>query len=259
MVSNHSPQTPPNIQAGANKSTGEKSLDEALLSSLENCPIPREQLLENLGLFLSARNFSRILFMHHIYQQIVSVPGIVIDFGTRWGQNMALFATFRGMYDPFHRHRKLVAFDTFAGFPSVAAEDGVSDLTKVGNRSVTDDYEGYLSRLMEIHEGLNPLGHIKKFELIRGDATVTTPKYLEDNPETIVALAYFDFDLYEPTKKCLEAIKPRLVKGSVLGFDELNDHGAPGETLAVLETLGLNNISLKRLPYASRSTYVVIE
>lgn len=259
MVSNQNPETPPNIRAGANKSADERSLEEELLSSLEDSPIPKEQLLENLGLFLTARNLSRILFMQHIYEKIVSVPGIVIDFGTRWGQNMALFATFRGMYDPFHRHRKLVAFDTFTGFPSVAAEDGVSDLMKVGNRSVTDDYEKYLTRLMEIHEGLNPLGHIKKFELVQGDATITTPKYLENNPETIVALAYFDFDLYEPTMKCLEAIKPRLVKGSVLGFDELNDHGAPGETLAVLETLGLNSLNLRRFPSASRATYVVVE
>jgi hypothetical protein len=85
------------------------------------------------------------------------------------------------------------------------------------------------------------------------------PKYLEKNPETIIALAYFDFDVYEPTKICLEAIKPRLVKGSVLGFDELNDPDSPGETLALMEVFGLNNINLKRFPYASRTSYFVVE
>jgi hypothetical protein len=241
------------------KNSEEEAAERDLLGHLQNCPIPADQLLENLGLFLTSKNLSRILFMHHIYQQIQSVPGVVIDLGTRWGQNSALFSTLRGIYDPFHRHRKIIGFDTFAGFPSVAPEDGKGDLMSVGNITVTPDYESFLARLMETHERLSPLSHLKKFELVKGDASITVPQYLKDNPETIVALAYFDFDLYEPTKVCLEALHPRLVKGSVVGFDELNDHGAPGETLALMETFGLANISLRRFPYASRSTYFVVE
>ena len=42
-----------------------------------------------------------------------------MDFGTRWGNNMALFSIFRGMYEPFNRHRKIIGFDTFSGFPSI--------------------------------------------------------------------------------------------------------------------------------------------
>ena len=74
-----------------------------------------------------------------------------------------------------------------------------------------------------------------------------------------MALAYFDLDLYEPTKKCIELLKPRLTKGSVLGFDELNEEATPGETLALMETLGLRNVALRRLPYTSRSSYCVID
>jgi len=44
----------------------------------------------------------------------------------------------------------------------------------------------------------------KKIWINKGDASVEM-KYLYDNPETIIALAYFDFDLYQPTKKCLES------------------------------------------------------
>jgi hypothetical protein len=72
-------------------------------------------------------------------------------------------------------------------------------------------------------------------------------------------LAYFDFDLYKPTKECLEAIKPRLTKGSVVAFDELNDPDSPGETLALMEVFGLENITLKRYPYASRVSYFIVE
>ena len=41
---------------------------------------------------------------------------------------------------------------------------------------------------------------------------VTLRKYLDDHPETIVALAYFDFDLYEPTRKCPDQIKLTLTE-----------------------------------------------
>ena len=58
-------------------------------------------------------------------------------------------------------------------------------------------------------------------------------------------MVYFDFDVFEPTLKCLEIIKPRLVKGSVVAFDELNDPDSPGETLALMKSIGLNKITLK--------------
>lgn len=241
------------------KSSLEKATDRKIVRYLKECPIPDDQILENLGLFLTAKNFSRILFMHHIYQQILEVPGIVMDFGTRWGHNLALFSTFRGIYEPFNRHRKLVGFDTFTGFPSISPQDGSSDLMAVGNISVTENYMEYLNGLMETHEGLNPLSHIRKFELVEGDATVTPSQYLKDNPETIVALAYFDFDLYEPTRRCLEIIRPRIPRGGILAFDELNDHDSPGETLALMETFGLNRIHLKRFRYASRVSYFIID
>ena len=108
-------------------------------------------------------------------------------------------------------------------------------------------------------EVVDPITQKRKFELIAGDATKTLTEYLHRNEETIIALAYFDFDVYAPTKVCLEAIKPRLVKGSILGFDELNDPDSPGETVALMEVFGLNNIRLKRFPYTSRTSYFVVE
>ena len=75
----------------------------------------------------------------------------------------------------------------------------------------------------------------------------------------MISLLHLDMDIYEPTKICLEAIKPRLVKGSILGFDELNDPDYPGETQALIEVFGLNNIRLKRYPYTSRTSYFVVE
>lgn len=240
-------------------SAQEKLTKQQFVEHLKKCPVPDAQLLSNLGLFLNSKNLSRILFMNHLYKKIIDVQGIIIEFGTRWGQNLALFSALRGIYESFNRHRKIVGFDTFVGFPDISKKDGASDLMQAGNLSVTENYVEYLTKILECQEQDNPLSHIKKFELRPGDAVVEIERYLKEYPETIIALAYFDFDIYEPTSKCLDAIKPHLVKGSVLGFDELNDHDSPGETIALKEVFGLNNISLKRYRYASRVSYFIVE
>lgn len=237
----------------------ENSLRNEMYNLLQECPIPEEQLLSNLGLFLNSKNLSRILFMDYVYRKIVDVPGVVFEFGTRWGQNVALFSALRGIYEPFNRHRKIVAFDTFEGFPSIGEKDGDSSMMVPGMLSLTKNYENFLEKVMLNIERDNPLSHIKKSELRKGNAVEQIDSYLEDNPETIVSLAYFDFDLYEPTKKCLESIKNRLTKGSVVCFDELNDPDSPGETLALMEVFGLENVKLKRFPFASRVSYFVVE
>lgn len=251
------PKDPKSIKTYSSEK--EFKIREEIIELLKNTPIPTEQLLSNIGLFINSKNLSRILFMDFIFQKIVDVQGVVMEFGTRWGQNVALFSALRGIYDPFNRHRKIIGFDTFTGFPSVAAKDGSSEMMFQGNLALTKGYYEYLTKIMQYHEQESPQSHIKKFELIKGDATLEINKYLKKNPETIIALAYFDFDLYKPTKQVLLAIKPFLVKGSILAFDELNDPDSPGETLALKEVFGLNNIRLKRHPHTSRISYFVIE
>ena len=249
------------ITTGVQCYSSEKELSSRseMYDHFKNNPIPEDQILSNMGLFLNSKDLSRILFMDFLYRQAKETQGVILDLGTRWGQNAAIFSACRGMYEPFNRHRKIVAFDTFSGFPSVTSQDGNSNLMQPGSVCVTEGYEKYLDKALDLQEQDNPLSHIKKFEVIKGDACESLERYLKENTHTIVSLAYFDFDIYEPTKICLNLIKDRLVKGSVIGFDELNDPDSPGETLAVMETLGLRNIRLKRFPYTSRVSYLVVE
>lgn len=230
-----------------------------MLSLLQSAPIPEDQLLSNIGLFLDSKNLARILFMDFLYKQAVDIQGVVMEFGTRWGQNGALFSALRSIYEPFNRHRKIVLFDTFEGFPSIAPEDGKSDLMRVGQLTTASNYDAFLDKVMSAQESVNPLSHIKKYQICKGDATQELAVYLENNPESIVSLAYFDFDIYKPTKDCLNLIADRLTKGSVIGFDELNDPDSPGETLALMEVFGLRNINLRRFRYASRVSYFIVE
>ena len=224
---------------------------------LKECPIPQNELLSNLGLFLTPQTLSRILYIDFLYKQIIEVQGSIVEFGCRWGQNLSLFSALRGIYEPFNRLRKVVGFDTFTGFPKVSVEDGKN--SSRGMYSVTSEYENYLREILNHQEQESPLSHVKKFEIIKGDASVCSKKYFTKHPETIIALAYFDFDLYEPTRDCLLQIKDRLTKGSVIGFDELNEEKFPGETVAVKKVLGLGRYAIRRFPFHARSSYIIVE
>ena len=223
---------------------------------LQNAPVPEDELLANLGLFLTSKTLSRLLFFYEMYQKILNTHGVIIEFGVRWGQTLSLMSALRGIYEPFNRHRRIIGFDTFCGFKGVSPKDGKRCKSKNGSFSVSRDYEKYLANILTLQEELNPMAHIKRFELVKGDATQTIPRYFKNHPETIISLAIFDFDIYAPTKTALKAVKARMSKGSILVFDELCDDIFPGETIALQEVFGLNKVRIKRFPFASRISYV---
>jgi hypothetical protein len=182
-----------------------------------------------------------------------------MEFGVRWGSNLALLSMLRGIYEPFNVYRKIIGFDTFNGFPTIDEKDGENEMIKVGGHGLTENYENYLEKILNYHELNSPVSHIKKYELIKGDASITIKDYLKNNPETIISFAYFDFDLYQPTKECLIAIRDSLTKGAIIAFDELNYPKFPGETIAFKEILGLNKYKVFRDPTSSTVSYIIYE
>jgi hypothetical protein len=237
----------------------EKDFEMQLVECLKKAPLPDNELLPNLGLYLNSKNLSRILFFYEIYKKIIATHGVIVEFGVRWGQTLSLLSALRGIFEPFNRHRKIIGFDTFKGLKNISKKDGLRHKCKDGYFSVTPDYEQYLNKILSLQEKLNPISHIRRFELVRGDAVKTVPRYFKEHPETMVSLAIFDFDIYSPTKTALESIKPQLFKGSILVFDELCDTVFPGETVALKEVFGLNNVRVQRMPMTSRISYVQIK
>lgn len=236
------------------------SARETLVRLYRETPLPVEQLLTNPGLYMRSTILAKILYLNELYTRIVSRPGIVMEFGVWWGQNLALFESFRAVLEPYNYTRKIVGVDTFTGYTKPTEADGSNELVTEGAYSVVENYEEYLTELLEYHERENVMNQVRKFELLKGDAPVVTEEYLKRHPETIIALAYFDMQLYEPTKKCLTAILPHLTRGSVIAMDELNSDEFPGETVAVSEVFGdLRNVNVFRSQFLPDRSYIVIE
>lgn len=195
-------------------------------------------------LTLQRQSLSRILYYNNLYKKIVGIPGCILEFGVQWGATLAQLISFRGIYEPYNHRRHIYGFDTFQGFVNTS-KDKDGSLLSDGDYCVYEGYENKLEELLILHEANCPISHLRKFSLIKGDASVTSKKWLKDNPHAIAAMVIFDMDIYQPTKDALEAVLPRLTKGSVLVFDELNCPQFPGETEALQEVLSLNKIKLQ--------------
>ena len=231
-------------------------------------PMPDEHLLVSLGLYMRSSALVKILFMNELYELIRDVPGVIMEFGVWWGQNLVLLENLRAIHEPFDQTRRVIGFDTFSGYAShsdadaPSRQDGFtsfSEVVKPGGYSVSAGYRSYLEELLLLHEKLNVLGTVRKHEVVEGDVVQSVPRYLKEHPETVVALAYFDLALYLPTKTCLEAIRPHLVPGSVLVMDEFNFPEAPGETRAFREVFGSSGYSIRKSRYIRDKALVFIE
>jgi hypothetical protein len=206
-----------------------------LYSLFEKNPLPDLDLFANLGLYMKTSALAKILFLNELYQEIINIPGDIVEFGTWWGQNVIVFENLRAIYEPFNKNRHIIGFDSFAGYQSLSKKDVKSKMIKHGNFSTAQNYKPYLEKLLKFHEQNNVLNNIKKHNLIQGDIVHTVPKYFKQNQGSIIALAYFDVALYKPTKVSLNVIKNHLVRGSIIMLDELNEPASPGETIAFKE------------------------
>ena len=191
---------------------------------------------------------SRILYYNQLYQKIIGVPGCILEFGVQWGATLAQLISLRGIYEPYNYRRHIYGFDTFEG---LANTDKLKDGNQLddGDYQVYKGYEDKLEEILKLHEQNCPISHIKKFSLIKGDASLTSKEWVKNNPHAIVSMAIFDMDIYKPTKDTLKTIKPKLAKGSLLVFDELNCKQFPGETKALDEVLKINNLKLHFYPH----------
>jgi hypothetical protein len=243
-----------------NKSSN-KTLEnrEVLYELFNETPIPTEQLLVNLGLYMRSSCLGKILFLNEFYEKIKNIPGDILVFGAWWGQDVVTLYNLRAVHEPYNYTRKIIAFDSFEGYKSISKKDIVSETIKKGGYTVSEDYEDYIEKLLNYHETENILPHLKKYKIIKGDIVETVKEYLNDNPETIIAGAYFDLAIYEPTKIALESIEPYLLNDSVLALDQLNAKEYPGETIAFREFFKNKKYSIERSTFLPDRTFINIK
>jgi hypothetical protein len=228
----------------------EATVPEALVNAFDASRIPAVQRLANFPAFVRRQDISRFLTKHELFKLSLGANGSIVECGVFAGGGLMSWYHFSSIHEPYNHTRKIVGFDTFTGFPQPDAKDqqGSSQHLQSGAFRINDSVELELRQLAAIHDRNRPIGHVAKIDLVAGDATQTIPQYVGANEHLLISLLYLDFDLYAPTKAALVHLYPRVVSGGIVAFDELNCPEFPGETSALIETVGLDGIELRRFP-----------
>lgn len=211
--------------------------------------------------FLPRQALSHFLARNAIFSEILQIHGSVLDFGLYRGSSFFTWLQLSAIYEPYNHIRKVVGFDSFGGFSDLSEEDsGATDSALLLKKTGGMAYDGAqeITNGIELFDMNRPVGHVEKGKVITGELPASCQAYFDEHPETIVSLANFGLGLFKPTLELLKLIKPRLVKGSVVVFEDLNQATWPGETKALLEVFDLNDISLNRVPYCPHISWIKI-
>lgn len=212
-------------------------------------PTSWEAKIENFPKYVRRQNLTRLMALYEIFKLAVPIKGSIVECGVHQGFGLMSWVKFSAIMEPANLTRRIYGFDTFAGFPNVSENDRSASSEHVRVGDLFADSRDELLELSAIHDTTRFLGHIPKVTLIKGDACVTIPKFIEEMPHLLVSLLYLDFDLYEPTRAALESFLPRMPKGAIIAFDELDNPLWPGETRAALEVLEKYKLRIQRLSY----------
>lgn len=217
-------------------------------------------ITSNSSLFVDRIQYSKIFAKYEIFKRILKNPGSIIECGVNEGNGLMLFAKLSAMFEPYNYKRKIIGFDTFKGFPNIDNKDKskLKKHKKIHKKGYLKSNLSILQNSIDDFNRKRPLNHLPKIELVKGDASKTIPKFIKRNSHLLISLLYLDFDLYKPTKIALKNFLPRMSKGSIIVFDELNDPKWRGETMALLESFKLNKIKLEKFPFEPHLTYLNI-
>lgn len=222
-------------------------------------PSSWETKLENFPKYVRRQNLTRFLALYEIFKLALPVKGSIIECGVNHGFGIMSWAKFSAILEPVNLMRRVYGFDTFEGFPGISEQDRSAASEHVKEGDLAADVFDELNQLVEIYDSTRFIGHVNKVQLVRGDATKTIPQFVADNPHLLVSLLYLDFDLYEPTKVALEHLLPRMPKGAVLAFDELDNPLWPGETLAMLEAHAKRPLRIQRLEFDPYIGFAILD
>lgn len=216
--------------------------------------------LRNFSKFVPRQNLSLFLAKNELFKKVLPIHGHIVECGVFLGGGLMTWAQLSAIYEPYNHIRRIVGFDTFSGFTSINEKDKSShntEYTKEGGLNASSESD--IREAIRLYDQNRPIGHIERVELVKGDAIQTIPQYLGNNDHTVVSLLYLDFDLYEPTKAAIQHFLPRMPKGAIIAFDELNQKQWPGETRALIDTIGINNLRINRFSFTPQLSYAVLE
>ncbi len=243
---------------GGFRTESEKDVGKRIERVFASCPDSIETKLDNFPKYIRRQKLTRLLALYEIFKRILPVKGSIIECGVYSGFGLMAWANMSAVLEPTNLTRRIYGFDTFKGFPDVGEKDR-NGLMNVAPGQLYSNSFDELEELIRIYDSNRFLGHVNKVRLVKGDVTKTIPEFMDKNGHLVVSLLFLDMDLYEPTKTAIEHFVPRMPKGAIIAFDELDNPIWPGETMALLETLGVGRLRIERIEFDPYIGFAVID
>ena len=211
----------------------------------------------NYFMFSNERNvFNKLHSKFWLYDMTKHLHGDIVECGVFKGSGLVSWLKIMNLHEPFSI-KKVIGFDFFdPNFVdsidlSVDKESMSQVFTRVKNFDRSDfDVES-------IREKITMAGFDDtKFELVRGDISLTSKEYLAKRPGFRISLLYLDLDLYEPTYNTLVNLWDNLVSGGVAVFDEYAYH-TWSESDAVDQFLEEKKLKLVKTNIKAPTAYVI--
>ena len=215
--------------------------------------------LKNFSKYVRRQDIARFMVYHELFKKQIGIKGSVVECGVYQGGAIMSWAKISSILEPYNYHRKIIGFDTFKGFPKVSKIDKNNKIVKKGMFSEKFNILDDIKLSIKDYDKNRFINHISKIELIKGDATKTIPQFLRKNKHLLISLLFLDFDIYKPTFIALKYFLPRMSKGAIIVFDELNNKQWPGETMALLKKFNINKHKINNFQFEPNISYIILK
>ena len=183
---------------------------------------------------LNYREVKRII-QYDCFLKTNSLEGDIVELGVASGDTLVFWGQ---LNDSFGNKKKILAYDTFEGFPKGSIHDGAF------NQKKKNSYKNYTIDFVK--DKLNKYNiNTDYIKLIKG----RVPESLEGNHVDKVSLVNLDFDIHEPISESLNFFYPRLENEGIILLDEYDFHDEsikwPGAKKSIDKFCMENDIKLK--------------
>jgi hypothetical protein len=240
------------------RTAAEQEVGKSLAQIFDKCSDPLEIKIQNFPKYARRQPLKRFLSMYEIFKLALPIKGSVVECGVYQGFSLMAWAKLSTILEPENLTRRIYGFDTFEGFRSITDKDANPLAVHQEGDFDTASFEE-LQVLIKEYDRDRFLGHMNKVQLVKGDVVKTIPQFISENQHLLVSLLFIDLDLYEPTKVAIENFLPRMPKGAIIAFDDLDNPMWPGEALGLLETVGIRKLQLRRLEWDPYISYGILE
>ena len=211
----------------------------------------------NNFIFSKDRNiFNKLYSRFYFYNRTQHLLGDIVECGVFKGSGLFSWLKMLDMNEP-NSIKKVIGFDFF----------DPNFVDNIPNKTDRETMKQVFDRCSDLDTNDVSLAGIEakidsaqfkkaKYELIAGDISATTKRFVDERPGFRISILYMDLDLDEPTYNTLNNLWDRVVPGGIVVFDEHAYHSW-SESNAVDRFVSERNLIVHRTDVQAPTAYIV--